>query len=122
LLAGGALQDFLEIPQLGVGEEPLGAWGPFVIPDGGLIDLVEFFLVEETYTVTVENLTGADLGVAVHQPFIGPFQNRFIVIFSVDPIFITIIMTLSLEHDRLEMVAQSQGFFLEKRSIPCYSP
>jgi len=59
-----------------LGDSPLGTWGPFAVPGGGLVDLIEFGMPPETYTVTVENLSGADLGLSVHMGGVEGFQNR----------------------------------------------
>jgi len=49
-----------------LGNEPVGVWGPLEIADGGLARLTEFLLPPETYTITLEPLTAADLALAVH--------------------------------------------------------
>ena len=63
-----------EAPYLG--GSAIGEWGPFAVPAGGLIDMSEFFVDPLGYTVTVENLSGADLGLAVHVSGAEPYQNR----------------------------------------------
>ncbi|HOX25878.1 MAG TPA: FlgD immunoglobulin-like domain containing protein [Candidatus Krumholzibacteria bacterium] len=57
------------------GSHPTGYWGPFSVPAGGLVEMHEFLFAPETYTVTVENLSDADLGVAVHRSG-QAYQNR----------------------------------------------
>ncbi len=59
-----------------LGDSPIGTWGPFAVPASGLVDLIEFGLPAETYTVTVENLSGADLGLSVHMGEVEGYQNR----------------------------------------------
>ena len=63
-----------QAPYLGGGA--IGEWGPLAVPAGGLIDMTEFFMDPLSYTVTVENLSGADLGLAVHMSGDLTYQNR----------------------------------------------
>jgi hypothetical protein len=60
-------------PYLGA---PIGDWGPLAVPVNGLVDMVEFYFEPASYNVLVENLSGADLGLSVHQSGVGAFQNR----------------------------------------------
>lgn len=50
-----------------LGDHPTGLWGTFQVPDGGVVSMAEFHLEPEDYEVILENLSGADLGIAVHR-------------------------------------------------------
>jgi hypothetical protein len=58
------------------GNQPVDIWGPFTLPANDLVSMSEFHFIPDTYRVTVDNLSGIDLGLAIHRQ--GPaYQNRF---------------------------------------------
>ncbi len=65
------------------GDHPTGTWGPFEVPSGGLVSMNEFYFFPENYEIVVENLSGGDLGVAIHQEG-NAFQNRLSAVATAD--------------------------------------
>jgi len=57
------------------GNHPTGYWGPFAVPTGGLVSMHEYWFGPESYTVSLENLSSADLAVAIHRAG-DAYQNR----------------------------------------------
>ena len=55
---------------------PYNTWGPFAIPNNGLVSMQEFYMGVENYGIRLENLSNADLGIAVHMSSDVAYQNR----------------------------------------------
>lgn len=58
------------------GAAPVGVWGPFTLPGDGLAGLHEYYFVPDNYTVRLENLSTADLGLTIHAAGTA-YQNRY---------------------------------------------
>ncbi len=58
-----------------LGDAPVGTWGPYTIASGGLTQLIEFRFPVDAYQITVDNLSGADLAIAMHKSGV-VYQNR----------------------------------------------